>query len=164
MIPEQVFRFEILFPRRLLKSFPELIFQEGTDDPPLVSRTVELTEKNILPAGKPEFSTDDRNCFRGTDQTSLEVGVSVPVLLVMQPDSPGNEFLQEMDDIGSNTRIPVFLDHDRCGCSLGIEGDQSVTDAAGLDTGFHFQGNVDQFFPSTGGDGNGVFHDFLERK
>ena len=93
MIPEQVFRFEILFPRRLLKSFPELFFQEGTYDPALVSRTVELTEKNILPAGKPEFSTDDRNCFRGTDQTSLEVGVSVPVLLVMQPDSPGNEFL-----------------------------------------------------------------------
>ena len=93
MIPEQVFRFEILFPRRLLISFPELIFQEGTDDSPLVSRTVELTEKNILPAGKPKFSTDDRNCFRGTDQTSLEVGVSVPVLLVMQPDSPGNEFL-----------------------------------------------------------------------
>ena len=93
MIPEQVFRFEILFPRRLLKSFPELIFQESTDDPPLVSRTVELTEKNILPTGKPEFSTDDRNCFRGTDQTSLEVGVSVPVLLVMQSDSPGNEFL-----------------------------------------------------------------------
>ena len=83
MILEQVFRFEILFPRRLLKSSPELIFQEGTDDSPLVSRTVELTEKNILPAGKPEFSTDDRNCFRGTDQTSLEVGVSVPVLLVM---------------------------------------------------------------------------------
>ena len=50
MIPEQVFRFEILFPRRLLISFPELIFQEGTDDSPLVSRTVELTEKNILPA------------------------------------------------------------------------------------------------------------------
>ena len=93
MIPEQVFRFEILFPRRLLKSFPELIFQEGTDNPALVSWTVELTEKNILPAGKPEFSTDDRNCFRGTDQTSLKVGVSVPVLLVMQPDSPGNEFL-----------------------------------------------------------------------
>ena len=93
MIPEQLFRFEILFPRRLLISFPELIFQEGTDDPPLVSRTVELTEKNILPAGNPEFSTDDWNYFRGTDQTSLEVGVSVPVLLVMQPDSPGNEFL-----------------------------------------------------------------------
>ena len=93
MIPEQVFRFEILFPRRLLKSFPELIFQKSTDDSPLVSRTVELTEKNILPAGKPEFSTDDRNCFRGTDQTSLEVGVSVPVLLVMQPETPGNEFL-----------------------------------------------------------------------
>ena len=52
MIPEQVFRFEILFPRRLLKSFPELIFQEGTDDSPLVSWTVELTEKSILPAGK----------------------------------------------------------------------------------------------------------------
>ena len=68
-----------------------------------------------------------------------------------------------MDDIGSNTRIPVFLDHDRCGCSLGIEGDQSVTDAAGLDTGFHFQGDVNQFFPSTGGDDNGVFHDFLDR-
>ena len=68
-----------------------------------------------------------------------------------------------MDDIGSNTRIPVFLDHDRCGCSLGIESDQSVTDAAGLYTGFHFQGDVNQFFPSTGGDGNGVFHDFLER-
>ncbi len=68
-----------------------------------------------------------------------------------------------MDDIGSNTRIPVFLDHDRGGCSLGIESDQSLTDAAGLDTGFHFQGDVDQFFPSTGGDGNGVFHDFLER-
>ena len=50
MIPEQVFRFEILFPRRLLISFSELIFQEGTDDPALVSRTVELTEKNILPA------------------------------------------------------------------------------------------------------------------
>ena len=163
MIPEQVFRFEILFPRRLLKSFPELIFQEGTDDSPLVSRTVELTEKNILPAGKPEFSTDDWNCFRGTDQTSLEVGVSVPVLLLMQPDSSRNEFWKEMDDIGSNTRIPVFLDHDRCGCSLGIEGDQSVTDSAGLDTGFHFQGDVDQFFPSTGGSGNGVFHDFLER-
>ena len=42
MIPEQVFRFEILFPRRLLKNFPELIFQEGADDPPLVSWTVEL--------------------------------------------------------------------------------------------------------------------------
>ena len=93
MIPEQVFRFEILFPRRLLKSSPELIFQEGTDDSPLVFWTVELTEKNILPAGKPEFSSDDRNCFRGTDQTSFEVGVSVPILLVMQPDSPGNEFL-----------------------------------------------------------------------
>ena len=93
MIPEQVFRFEILFPRRLLKSSTELIFKEGSEDSPLVSRTVELTEKNILPAGKPEFSTDDWNCFRGTDQTSLEVGVSVPVLLVMQPDSPGNEFL-----------------------------------------------------------------------
>ena len=158
-----MFRFEILFPRQLLKSFPELIFQEGTDDPALVSWTVELTEKNILPAGKPEFSTDDRNCFRGTDQTSLEVGVSVPVLLVMQPDSPGNEFLQEMDDIGSNLRIPVFLDHDSFACSLGIERDQSVTDAAGLDTGFHLQGDVNQFFPSTGGDGNGVFHDFLER-
>ena len=138
MIPKKVFRFEILFTRRLLKSFPELIFQEGTDAPALISWTVELTEKNILPAGKPEFSTDDRNCFRGTDQTSLEVGVSVPVLLVMQPDSPGNEFLQEMDDIGSNTCIPVFLDHDRSGCSLDIERDQSVTDAAGLDTGFHF--------------------------
>ena len=49
MIPEQVFRFEILFPRRLLKSFPELIFQEGTGYSPLVSLTVELTEKNILP-------------------------------------------------------------------------------------------------------------------
>ena len=48
-------------------------------------------------------------------------------------------------------------------CSLGVEGDQSVTDAAGLDTGFHFQGDVNQFFPNTGGDGNGVFHDFLER-
>ena len=163
MISEQMFRFEILFSKRLLKSFAELFFQKCTDDPSLVSRTVELTEKNILPAGKPKFSTDDRNCFRGTDQTSLEVGVSVPVLLVMQPDSPGNEFLQEMDDIGSNTRIPVFLDHNRCGCSLGIESDQSVTDAAGLDTGFHFQGDVNQFFPSTGGDGNGVFHDFLER-
>ena len=93
MIPEQVFRFEILFPRRLLKSSPELIFQEGTDNSPLVSRTVELTEKNILPAGKPEFSTDDRNCFRGTDQTSLEVKMSVHVLLVMQPDPPLNKLL-----------------------------------------------------------------------
>ncbi len=93
MIPEPVFRVEILFPRRLLKSFPELIFQDGADDPPLVSGTVELTEEDVLPAGKSEFSTDDWNCFRGTDQTSLEVGVSVPVLLVMQPDSPGNEFL-----------------------------------------------------------------------
>ena len=108
MIPEPVFRVEILFPRRLLKSFPELIFQEGTDDPALVSRTVELTEKNILPAGKPEFSADDRNCFRGTDQSCLEVGVPIPVLLVMQPYPLGNEFLQEMDDIGAHTRIPVF--------------------------------------------------------
>ncbi len=71
MIPEQLFRFEILFPRRLLNFFPELIFQEGTDHPALASRTVELTEKNILPTGKPEFSTDDWNCFGGTDQTSL---------------------------------------------------------------------------------------------
>ena len=68
-----------------------------------------------------------------------------------------------MDDIGLNTRIPVLQDNDRCGSSLDIEGDQFVTDAAGLDTGFHFQGDVNQFFPSTGGDGNGVFHDFLER-
>jgi hypothetical protein len=68
-----------------------------------------------------------------------------------------------MDDIGSNTRIPVFLDHNRCGSSLGIERDQSFMDAAGLDTGLYFQGDVNQFFPSTGSDGNGVFHDFLER-
>ena len=52
MFPEEVFRFEILFPRLLLKCSPELIFQEGTDDSPLVSWTVELTEKSILPAGK----------------------------------------------------------------------------------------------------------------
>ena len=41
-----------------------------------------------------------------------------------------------MDDIGSNTRIPVFLDHDLCGCSLGIERDQSVTDSADLTQAF----------------------------
>ena len=75
------------------KGFPELIFQDGADDPPLVSGTVELTEEDVLPAGKTDFSPDDRNCFRGADQSCLEVGVPIPVLLVMQPDSPGNEFL-----------------------------------------------------------------------
>ena len=52
MIPEQVFRFEILFPRRLLKSFLELVFQESIDDHGLVSRTVELTEKKYSASGK----------------------------------------------------------------------------------------------------------------
>ena len=92
MISERL-GFEILFLRRLLYSFPELILQEDKYHPPLVSRTVELTEKNILSAGKPEFSTNDWNCFRGTDQTSLEVKMSVHVLLVMQPDPPLNKLL-----------------------------------------------------------------------
>lgn len=51
-----------------------------------------IHKKDVLLGRKAEFSVDDRTGFGRTDQTGLEMGVTVIVLLVIQPFAGGSAF------------------------------------------------------------------------
>ena len=100
------------------------------DNSPFLTWTIEFTEKDILPSGQAQLTVDERNCFRWADQAGLEVGVAVAVLLVVQPDTAGNELCKQVDHIGLYRVVPVFLDHDGPGCALGIDAEYAILNAA----------------------------------
>ena len=104
--------------------------------------TVEFTEKDILPAGKAQLAVDDGDRLRRANQAGLEMGVSVAILLIMQPDTLRYKLPEQVDNIGLHGIIPVFLNHQGRCRPLSIKGDQPVGNGAGRDKFIDLGGDV----------------------
>lgn len=62
----------------------------------------------------------------------------------------GDQFAQEIDDVGRDTVIPVFLDHNPRRGTLGIDVDQPVLNPAIVDDLFDCLGNIHELLAFTG--------------
>lgn len=69
--------------------------QDRHDHRSLTAGPIELTEEDILPAGKAQAAVYDRDCFTGTHYARLQVAIAVTVLPVVKPHPPGDELLHE---------------------------------------------------------------------
>jgi hypothetical protein len=75
------------------------------------------------------------------------VRVSIIILPVVKPDPRRYELPQKLDDVGLDAFVPVFLNHDRSRCALGIQRYETILDT-GLANGLsNFTRDIDQLFP-----------------
>ena len=112
----------------------------------VLARTIEFTEKNILPTGQPEHALNQRDGFRRAHQPRFQMGIAIPIHGIVHPNTSGDYFLQERHHIGLDALIPVLLNHDRRGCALGIHRDQPIANAAAAYDSLHLQRDVNQDF------------------
>ena len=136
-----------------------IVWNDSNDDASVLTRSVELTEKNVLPARQAEGARDQRDGLRGTHQPRLEVRIAVAVPSIVQPNALGNELPQEVHHVGLHTRVPIFLDQDRRGRALGVDRHQAVADTGCLGHCPHRLGDVDQGVARVGCQMDDVAHD-----
>ena len=77
----------------LYRFYQRLHLNNGNHNRSAIPGTVEFTEENILPGRKPQLPADDRDGFRGSYQSRLQMGVAVAVLGVVAPYTPGDQLL-----------------------------------------------------------------------
>ena len=88
-----------------------------------------------------------------TDQTGLEMGVTVIVLLVIQPFA-GDQLLQQVNDIHPYAFGPAY----RRSRTLRADVHETVTDAAIPGHRLQLIGDVNQFFAPARSDDDGLAH------
>ena len=124
----------------------------------LPARPIKLTIEDVLPAREAEPAVDDRDGLARSDQAGLEMAVCVAVLPVVFPYPARGELAQHGDYITLNTVVPVFLDHDRRGCALGVDAAEAGPHPALGDDRGHAVGDVVERFAGVGREGDGLLH------
>mgnify|MGYP006279816163 CR=1 FL=1 len=101
---------------------------DGDHDFSFPPRTIELTEKDVLPPGEAHVPVDYRDCLAWPDDARFEMRVPIAVLSVMLPDPLGDHLPQKRNHISLHTVVPVLLDHDTSCCSPDVDRDDARVD------------------------------------
>lgn len=78
------------------------------------------------------------------------MSVAVTILAIVQPDAARYHVTKQVDHVGLNAFIAVFLDHDRGRCALSIDRDEPVAYTAVCNNSSDLLGDVHQLFTLVG--------------
>ena len=83
------------------------------------ARSVELAQENALPSSQDEAAILDEQQFGVSDERSFEVGVTIPVVVVVVAFARG-QAIEEVVPIFLQALVIILIDQDGCG-SMGDE-------------------------------------------
>ena len=122
------------------------------------SGSVKLAKENVLPGWEPHLTFMDRNGLWGSDNSGFQMRIFVTILQIVFLDTFGDQFLKQVNNIGLNWIIPIFLNHDSGRCTLCINVNETALNTQLINQFCNLMGDVVQAFSWCGFDVNKFLH------
>src|SRR5215510_2808456 len=122
------------------------------------TRAIALHERDALPGAQEEPPATNRDRFRGPEHRGLEMRGAVVVDLVVFPHALWEELVEGRDDVETEARIGVLVDHDRGRRVTHEDRAESLDDASASDGVGDLGGEIDDLESLAGLDAQRFLH------